>query len=60
MDFAQPIEQYLFGDLLTETHVFVYLKDIRRGIWYEKNIVCDTFHENWRSRKKLSQSFKFD
>ena len=28
MGFAKPIEQYLFGNLLTEIHVFVYLKEL--------------------------------
>ncbi len=27
MGFAKPIEQYLFSNLLTKIHVFVYLKD---------------------------------
>jgi len=31
MGFAKPIEQYLFGNLLTKMHVFMYLKDIIRG-----------------------------
>ena len=31
MGFAKPIEQYLFGNLLTEIQVFMYLKDIIRG-----------------------------
>lgn len=30
MGFAKPIEQYLFGNLLTKMHVFMYLKDIIR------------------------------
>ena len=29
--FTKYIEQYLFGNLLTEIYVFVYLKDITRG-----------------------------
>lgn len=33
MGFAKPIEQYLFGNLLTKMHVFMYLKDIIRGAW---------------------------
>ena len=42
MGFAKPIEQYLFGNLLTKMHVFMYLKDIIRGanmmnLTYEKN-----------------------
>lgn len=32
MGFAKPIEQYLFGNLLTKMHVFMYLKDIIRGV----------------------------
>jgi len=28
MGFAKPIEQYLFGNLLTEIQVIMYLKDI--------------------------------
>ena len=31
MGFAKPIEQYLFGNLLTEVQVIMYLKDIIRG-----------------------------
>ena len=31
MGFAKPIEQYLFGNLLSEIHGFMYLKDIIRG-----------------------------
>ena len=34
MGFAKPIEQYLFGNLLIEIQVFMYLKDIIRGIIY--------------------------
>ena len=30
MGFAKPIEQYLFGNLLTEIQVIMYLKDIIR------------------------------
>ena len=33
MGFAKPIEQYLFGNLLTKMHVFMYLKDIIRGVY---------------------------
>ena len=37
MGFAKPIEQYLFGNLLTEIQVIMYLKDIiRGGIAHEK------------------------
>ena len=36
MGFAKPIEQYLFGNLLTKIHVFMYLKDIIRGRWSMK------------------------
>ena len=32
MGFAKPIEQYLFGNLLTEVQVIMYLKDIIRGV----------------------------
>ena len=32
MGFAKPIEQYLFCNLLTKIHGFMYLKDIIRGI----------------------------
>ena len=32
MGFAKPIEQYLFGNLLTEVQVIMYLKDIIRDI----------------------------
>ena len=45
MGFAKPIEQYLFGNLLTEIQVIMYLKDIIRGgkpddklRWTGKNI----------------------
>ena len=38
MGFAKPIEQYLFGNLLTKMHVFMYLKDIIRGD--RNNIFC--------------------
>ena len=31
MGFAKPIEQYLFGNLLSKIHGFMYLKDIIRG-----------------------------
>lgn len=30
MGFTKPIEQYLFCNLLTKIHVFMYLKDIIR------------------------------
>ena len=30
MGFAKPIEQYLFGNLLSKIHGFMYLKDIIR------------------------------
>ena len=34
MGFAKPIEQYLFGNLLSKIHGFMYLKDIIRGrLW---------------------------
>ncbi len=32
MGFTKPIEQYLFGNLLTKIHGFMYLKDIIRDI----------------------------
>jgi len=32
MGFIKPIEQYLFCNLLTKMHVFMYLKDIIRGV----------------------------
>ena len=32
MGFIKPIEQYLFSNLLIRIHVFMYLKDIIRGI----------------------------
>ena len=32
MGFAKPIEQYLFSNLLTKIHGFMYLKDIIRGV----------------------------
>jgi len=31
MGFTKPIEQFLFSNLLTKIHVFMYLKDIIRG-----------------------------
>ena len=37
MGFAKPIEQYLFGNLLSKIHGFMYLKDIiRGGFLYER------------------------
>ena len=36
MGFAKPIEQYLFGNLLTEIQVIMYLKDIIRAENIEK------------------------
>ena len=43
MGFAKPIEQYLFGNLLTKMHVFMYLKDIIRGREeMTKNIIIKT------------------
>ena len=36
MGFAKPIEQYLFGNLLTEIQVIMYLKDIIRGVYNMK------------------------
>ena len=39
MGFAKPIERYLFGNLLTKMHVFMYLKDIIRG---ERNMNLPT------------------
>ena len=36
MGFAKPIEQYLFGNLLTEIQVIMYLKDIIRGNYVSK------------------------
>ena len=38
MGFAKPIEQYLFGNLLTEIQVIMYLKDIIRGVRRMNNI----------------------
>ena len=32
MGFTKPIEQFLFSNLLTKIHVFMYLKDIIRGV----------------------------
>ena len=46
MGFAKPIEQYLFGNLLTEIQVIMYLKDIiREGkmgsvLGWVKNVIC--------------------
>ena len=47
MGFIKPIEQYLFGNLLTKIHVFMYLKDIIRGrfdmgnfTFEEMNLMC--------------------
>lgn len=39
MGFAKPIEQYLFGNLLTKMHVFMYLKDIIRGVEDYENVI---------------------
>ena len=35
MGFTKPIEQFLFSNLLTKIHVFMYLKDIIRGVSYD-------------------------
>ena len=32
MGFTKPIEQYLCSNLLTRIHLFMYLKDIIRGV----------------------------
>ena len=37
MGFTKPIEQYLFSNLLTKIYVFMYLKDIIRGV----HSMCD-------------------
>ena len=43
MGFIKPIEQYLFCNLLTKMHVFMYLKDIIRGREeMTKNIIIKT------------------
>ena len=44
MGFAKPIEQYLFGNLLTKMHVFMYLKDIIRGVHSYEEGVCKTYY----------------
>ena len=36
MGLTKPIEQYLFSNLLIRIHVFMYLKDIIRGV----NAMC--------------------
>lgn len=41
MGFAKPIEQYLFGNLLTKMHVFMYLKDIIRGRSYMSSRISE-------------------
>ena len=33
MGLTKPIEQYLFSNLLIRIHVFMYLKDIIRGMY---------------------------
>ena len=47
MGFAKPIEQYLFGNLLTKMHVFMYLKDIIRGA------IFNGTHFKFRASKKI-------
>ena len=57
MGFAKPIEQYLFGNLLTEVQVIMYLKDIIRG---EKTMIIETHseQETWEVGKKLAAQAK--
>ena len=38
MGFTKPIEQYLFCNLLTKIHVFMYLKDIIRRYYTRRGI----------------------
>ena len=45
MGFTKPIEQYLFCNLLTKIHVFMYLKDIIRG--GEEICFLVVFVEKW-------------
>lgn len=47
MGFAKPIEQYLFGNLLTKMHVFMYLKDIIRED-YKKEKQLKRFDVLWK------------
>ena len=42
MGFTKPIEQYLFCNLLTKIHVFMYLKDIIRGEWQMESLIVNT------------------
>ena len=44
MGFAKPIEQYLFCNLLTKIHGFMYLKDIIRG---NNSMVNELTRENF-------------
>lgn len=50
MGFAKPIEQYLFGNLLTKMHVFMYLKDIIRGA-----IPMKAFDQNYKLLDEMYQ-----
>ena len=48
MGFIKPIEQYLFCNLLTKMHVFMYLKDIIRGREeMTKNIIIKPSVQKW-------------
>lgn len=44
MSLTKPIEQYLFDNLLTKIHVFVYLKDIIRGEDTNGKVVSSSIH----------------
>lgn len=56
MGFAKPIEQYLFGNLLTKMHVFMYLKDIIRGVLYMSQAVNVNFKLDADVKKSMEQA----
>ena len=55
MGFAKPIEQYLFGNLLTEIQVIMYLKDIIRGKMIMEKMM-NTKTEGNTFTKKIGQT----
>lgn len=56
MGFAKPIERYLFGNLLTKMHVFMYLKDIIRGVLYMSQAVNVNFKLDADVKKSMEQA----
>ena len=55
MGFAKPIEQYLFCNLLTKIHGFMYLKDIIRGKMIMEKMM-NTKTEGNTFTKKIGQT----